>query len=708
VGKCNLNFNLAAAIVVIISILIYLPSLNGDFVWDDISLIKYNKNIDNFHSFISNIFSDFWEGTDSDNKSGYFRPFINFTYFLDRFLYKDNPAGFHVTNIIFNSLSVFAIIFLFYNFTKNVKGTALAGLIFALHPVHVEAVAWISGRTDVIATCFSLWAFYFYLKFVSKREFIFSILSGILFLLGLFSKEIAVTLLIIVPLYDFLVNRKIQKRTWLILFVYIALFLVYLLMRFFALKGSFGGSPHGYFGTGFYSTMLTMVRVFVRYILLSIIPYKLCPDYGLVPSISMTEHAVVSSGVLLLIFVLVGWYFIRKTRLFAFLYWWFFIGLLPVSNIVPIDALMAERYLYFPTAGFAMLVALFIIRVNVKLKFSLKALVIDLILFIILAFYSIKTVNHIYVFKDEKTLFKATVKACATSPRAHYNYGTALAKSGHIKESIPLLSKAILLKPDYPQAHMNLAKSYEDIGNLKKAEEHYKLAIKYRKNFHMAHNNLGNVYFAQKKYKQALAEHLAAFKFLKTHSGICTNVAMDYEYLGKYEQAEKFYKLAIKLDKHSKRVLRFYAKFLEKRGQVFKALNYYLKAFDLTKSVPFNKREDKVCHDITALFLKVNKIKEAFDFYFKNKELENCDYCTNNIGIGYAKLGNFNKAMEYFKKALKISPTFPDALLNAGITARKLGDLDSTIKYWRRFVRYSKNKNQVANVLKELKKLSSN
>ena len=189
-------------LIIILTALSYINTLNNSFVYDDNTYVVENRQIRS----VSNIPKAFISSYPPDSKGqGLYRPLVTVSYIIDYALWGLNPKGFHLANIIFHILTSIIVYLLALEIIKTQWPSAVVGIVFALHPVHTEAVTWVVGRAEVMAGLFYFLAFLFYIKavnlpFFKNRQFIF---SNIFYFLALLSKEIAITLPILLFVYDY-------------------------------------------------------------------------------------------------------------------------------------------------------------------------------------------------------------------------------------------------------------------------------------------------------------------------------------------------------------------------------------------------------------------------------------------------------------------------------------------------------------------------
>ena len=177
--------------LLIINVLLYLPSLQHDFLKDDFRLIVENQRIKTFKAFLNSLNGQFFSFPDFPYLH-YWRPLSLFTFYLDYQIWGLNPLGYHFTNILLNAFNALLLFLFFYFISKKMLPAFFMSLFFSIHPVHVEAVSWISGRTDLLAAFFTFSAILMFLLFLKKERKVFYLFSVICFILALLAKENAV------------------------------------------------------------------------------------------------------------------------------------------------------------------------------------------------------------------------------------------------------------------------------------------------------------------------------------------------------------------------------------------------------------------------------------------------------------------------------------------------------------------------------------
>ncbi len=196
--------------LLMINVLLYLPSLQHDFLKDDFRLIVENQRIKTFKSFLNSINGQFFSFPDFPYLH-YWRPLSLFTFYLDYQVWGLNPLGFHFTNILLNALNAMLLFLFFYSISIKVFLAFFISLFFSVHPAHVEAVSWISGRTDLLSAFFLFSASLLFLLFLEKEKKTFYLFSVICFTLALLAKENAV-LFPLAAVFLLIPQKSVQKK----------------------------------------------------------------------------------------------------------------------------------------------------------------------------------------------------------------------------------------------------------------------------------------------------------------------------------------------------------------------------------------------------------------------------------------------------------------------------------------------------------------
>ena len=564
----------AVLLILFTSLIIYSNSLGGEFIYDDEYFVVKNvqiRNLRNIPSFFTHSSSGAFSGLSED----VYRPVTTVSYALDYFIWKLDTFGYHLENVLFHSLNA-ALLFLFlYAVFGNMELALFAGLLFACHPVQTEVVSWISGRSSVLFLFFYLAALVFYVRFLKESKKIFYAASVALYAVSLFSKEMAVSLPLVLIAYDIhFFNKDALKKKILRYAPYVALTAFYVFTRYVVLQRL---SQCDWWGESPYYTFFTMSKVLVEYIKILVLPVKLCAFYIIGISRSAAEGPVLAGLVLLLLSAAAAPFIFKRSRRASFAIWWFFITLIPVSNIVPLKALMAERFLYLPSIGFAMLVAV-IITSGGK-----RALAAIFLAALVIAFGA-RTFARNEDWKDPVSISKSILAVSPLNPWGYTSLGSAYLGKDRYADAEKALLKAIALSRDYPSPRNALGFCYLEMEKNDGAIKFFKESLSLSPGDLETMNMLGVAYAKVNRYDEAIKEFQASIKIDPVFVSAYLNLGAVYERRRQFDKALAEYRKVSLNTNSSQDVALSYVRIGDvyaKGGDKAKAVEYYEKAIGL-------------------------------------------------------------------------------------------------------------------------------
>ncbi len=539
-----MNRRLSILILILVTFFTYANTLKNNFVWDDVFFIVNNNYVKNLNFIPQYFHSVKTYATTLDYHI--FRPLRTVSFALEYKLWGLNPFGFHLTNIILHLLNVLIVYFLISRLTSNRNLGFISALIFSLHPVQSEAVAWIKGRADLLFTLFFLLGFLTFLKKEEeqKRSSL-PILIYLCFLLALLSKIMAITFPLILIVYKLSLGRtKFKKDDK---FFFLSLFLIsiaFLLTRHLVIGRT---TQTGYPGGNAYYTFLTMLRVFPDYLRIIIYPLNLIADYsGIKISHSIAEGKVLLSLLFYPVIISVFIFSWRKNRLLFFCLAFFFITLLPVSNIIPTMQFMAERFLYLPALGIFVMFA-FLIDKGAAFSSS-RQKILWLLAILLMANLIPITIDRNSVWRNELTLWEKTFNTAPASSRIAENLAFAYLNAGLTAQAIPLFEKILPRTKKQYKILDYLGLAYYHRNKLEEAKYYFEEAISRNKDFALAHGHLGVLLGKEKDYEQS-REYLEKAIELEPDSPETTyyynNLGLTLKNKGLKKEAKKMFETAL-------------------------------------------------------------------------------------------------------------------------------------------------------------------
>lgn len=505
---------LAALAVALFAWLLYVPSLGNAFVSDDVILIGSPEIRTLDTATVRRLFTtNFWDV--SDATSGMYRPLTTLSFYTDYQLYGNKPAGFHQTNIILNA-GVCAMVFLVLleMFSQPILAL-VAALWFAAFPMHVESVAWISGRTDVVATFFALVSLWFYVRWRKRGGSATAIVSLLCYALALLGKEVAVVVPGVLLAYELLFRSGDERRKrgpdrWLVPLGVCVLMGAYFAVRRSLLGSSLGALPR--FTHGFSQAAALTFSVIAHYTYKLVYPFRLNPTSDFPPPTHFFNvHTLVGIAVVALVVAsVIRW---RQNRVFVFGVAVIACGLAPVIHIVPANVVLSERFLYFPSFGYAALVALAMTYFLERRRAAAAA-----VFAAVLIACSAATVMGTLDWKNELTLYTKAVKRSPQSPVAHFNLGLSLGQAGRDQEALAEFRRATELQPNYADAWSAMGRAEDTLGQHAPGLEHCARAVEINPDDTRFLNDLGMMQVRAGEYAAAAQSFRRVLELRPQHS----------------------------------------------------------------------------------------------------------------------------------------------------------------------------------------------
>lgn len=468
--------------------------------WDDYYYVVNNADIqgftwDNFRAIASSCYL------------GNYAPVQMLSYMLDFAIWGLKPGGFLLTNLLVHLASGLLVYRLLLEFHKSSYPAVFGSLIFLLHPVQVETVAWVSQRKSLLAMFFFLASWHCYRRYLQKEagKACYYLLALLFFLLAGFSKSVVFVLPLLLILYDFCFPLESVQRRWLDKIPFFAISLLQVLVTIFSQQpdsaiwwSSSAGGITAYHGGSPLATFFTMLPVMCRYLWLLVWPANLSIIYEN-PVYTTFSPPVLLAGVCLLLLVVVAFMLVRKNRSAAFWVLFYLVALLPVAQIIPIVTLMNDRYLYFPMIGVAGVVSL--TAAKAERSFGRVSWVASFFIITILVLLSF---NRAGVWKNDLTLWEDAVKKSPGSAQVWQNLGMSLQAAGRKQEAINALEQSLLIMPRDTVIY-SVANVYKEIGDYQSAILRLELLIDSSPDNVMGLTALGDLYRLTREYDKALA-----------------------------------------------------------------------------------------------------------------------------------------------------------------------------------------------------------
>jgi hypothetical protein len=538
--------------VPLLAILVYLPAFNADFTLDDVLIVEENAYVKSLDKIPSIWTSHYWAGKVDASDDGLYRPLTLTSYTLQYALFGEKPFAFHLINVLLHALVCVVLMKFVQLLFKDPWLVLLSGIIFAVHPLHAEAVAGIVGRAELLAALFILLSGISYHHFRKTGSMKW---MGVLLLTtfaAITSKEHGFMIGPILFLQELYYANTWKNFTWSEKNKWIAFGGVALLsIILWSYRASITGDPvpHELWAEADASTrMATAMRISMEYVWMHVFPWTLSADYwtGSTPITGWGSPMVLISFVAMigLIAVMVMWR--KKQPVIAWGIAFFLLTLLPVSNFLfAAGFLKAERVVYIPSIGMiiALSAVLLMLRTAPKLKPAFMAVAALFVLF-----FAGRTYVRAMDWKNNFTLAQATLKSDPDSPRFNNMMGLELRAQQKNADALVYFEKSIQNNPSHVPALVNLGTEYRNMNRLPEAAATLEKALALDPNTLATYVNLMSVYRSMEDYDKNVEIAMKAVSRYPQSAAVLWNAANAFQLKGDMAKANELRAQAEVLD----------------------------------------------------------------------------------------------------------------------------------------------------------------
>ncbi len=702
-------------ILSLVAIIVFGNAAGNGFTYDDSVTIVNNsliKSWSRFHALFSRNYF-FLSGELS------YRPIVTLTYFIDYSLWGQNPTAFHLTNIFLHTANTIV----FYIFLRKVaaytnrQGMAtnqaiggmpasshherdrgrvgppqtflphtvakriafVSALVFAVHPALTETVNSVSYREDLLAAGFFLIAFILFIKITRQACAGFHLYyAGSLcaYLLALFSKEMAITLPALLIVFNALYSspdRPLQAVLKRVKGIYVGYFLItgfYLYVQFVHFQDAYTKLDQTR------QPLPGMLKALAVYVKLLFLPFGLNADYVIPPIPGHAVSLIISAAVIIttVILTLRLW---KRNAWYGLFTAWFFITLLPVSNIIPLGNAMAERYLYLPIMGFAGVAGMLVHEYTARKKLAMLGFG------AMLGILGVLSIHRNGTWRDEYSLWRATSHREPNSIRAHHNLGVVYSDKGFFEQAEWEYKKTLKMHPGDAEAHYNLGNAYERRGMSDEAIREYQAALRRNPNHALAYNNIGIVLKKRRLFDEAIAHYQKAIQCNPFQAHFYDNLGLVYYEKKDYAAAGQEFQKALQINGNLASAHAHMGNVHKEMGRLDAALS------ECKTAVRLDPGNADLYNSVGVVYTNRDQLQEAIEAYTTAIRLNpNLANAYNNLGIAYAKGKEFDKAIAEMKKAVSLGFDNADVhnnlagvYLSEGLTDNAIDELKLAIQF---------------------------
>jgi tetratricopeptide (TPR) repeat protein len=503
---------------------------DGDYVVNNVNL-RSGINLENIH----------WAFTTT--RAANWHPLTWLSHTLDYQFFKNWAGGYHIVNVLFHIANSILLFYVLMRMTKAKWTAAFVAGLFALHPLHIQSVAWISERKDLLSTLFLFLTLLAYVEYIEKPKAKSYLIALILFALGLMAKPMLVTLPLILLLLDYWpLERKFSFKLFLEKIPFFIVAFASSVITYVVQKT--GGSVSDFRQFGVLMRIKNAVVSYIAYIGKMFYPEKLAILYPHAGDKLSAVYVIFCSSLLILLTAFFI-YFGKRHKYIVTGWLWYLITLIPVIGIIQVGAQsMADRYTYITLIGLFIIAAFGIRELAGPQNYKVGALISVLILIIL----SMNASSQLKYWKNSETLFGRAIEVTKDNYMMLDNYGNILLEKGKIDEAMSCFQKSLEIYPDSPATINSLGAAFLQQGNFQKASECFEHVITKSPDFVQAYVNYADILKMQENRQQAIEYYQNALPLAGDKIEIYFRIGQSLMQLQQFDKAAKAFDKIIELD----------------------------------------------------------------------------------------------------------------------------------------------------------------
>ena len=640
---------------------------------------------------------------------------------------KLDPLPFHLANLILHLLSALVVFALLRMLVRHDWAAGAGALLFALHPVQVEPVAWVTGMKDVLGGCLSLVAVWQYLSYARTTVTSASgstgtggkalaaesgassprqggwhyVLATLVFVLALLAKPTAVVVPVVAWVLDYWVLRRSMRQSAVALVGWLAVAVpVVVVTKWLQPDAEID------FITPLWARPLVAADTVAFYLYKLVLPLWLAPDYGRLPDLVLRQGWSYFTWVVPCALAVLLWLWRERRPWLVASAVIFVLGVLPVSGLIPFRfqniSTVADRYLYFSMLGPSLALAWFISEYWGRPVVMVCALVLGLL--------GIKSLSQVPIWHDSERLWRHALAFNPESSTAHTYLGFVFQELGNSDEAIEHFRRAVEISPGFAGPQSNLAFALEKRGELDEAIEHFRRAVeigpgfaglRYNlafalqkhgdldeaiKQYHealridpayaSAHYGLGNILFKKGDLDGAIQYYRHAVQIDPAAMDAYINLGNALAVRGDLDGAIQHYREAVKIDHASVNAYFNLGNVLARRGGIEEAIQNYREALRTSPT------HSEAHFSLANALVRQGRLEEAIEHYQEAVKIKP-DYAEayHNLGRVLAAQGHLDRAIEYFRQAVQVRPDFAEAHESLSQALAEQGKRDEAIRH---------------------------
>jgi len=614
--------------------------------------------------------------------SGHWHPLTWLSLMLDCRIFGVNPGAVHLINVLYHVAAALLIFLAFVRMTNRPWRSAFVAAVFALHPMHVESVAWISERKDVLGGVLASLTLLLYIRYAAKPSVLRYMAILLAFALALMAHSIFVTIPFVFLLLDvWPLNRLPWPPSPRMLRVLIIEKAPLITMSVAAGVVALIARRHSTVLSdlapmSFFERIANVPVAYASYVGKALLPSGLALLYPGEPS---PAGAALICLAFLAAVTFAAFALVRK-RPYCLVGWCWFVGMLvPVIGLIRLGSqFMADRYTYFPLVGLSFAVVWLIVDLCrdsiVAKRIAAAALCAVLVAFAALSF------RQAAYWSSSETLFRRTIAVTAPNPLMHALLAITLKGQGRVDEAVVEYRQAIAIRPYFARAHNGLGLIYDSQGKEADALAEFEAALATNDDFADAHNNIGAILERQGRRDEALAHYLRAAAIQPDSADAHDNLARVYAAMGNWDQAQAESRMALAIDPDDARAHNTLGLVFSAAGNRNAATAEFNRALALAGDLA-------EANTNLARELELAKQDDALDQCQKTLQTNPDDAQSHNVmGTILADRGQRADAIAHYNRALEIDPNYADAHANLAHELMESGEMNGAYAHLKKAI----------------------
>jgi len=599
-------------------------------------------------------------------------PLTWLSHMLDVHLFEMDSGGHHLTSLIIHITSSLLLFLLLRRMTGALWKSAFVAAMFALHPLHVESVAWVAERKDVLSALFLMLTLYGYVLYSERPGFGRYLLVMLCLALGLMSKPMLVTLPFVLLMLDYWPLRRfcfasvdggifvsstrhlIYEKIPLLILTVISCIMTYVAQKSGGAVADISGTPvHGEgnavtFYIGFGERVSNALVSYTSYLGKTFYPQDLVFFYPFREVVPVWQFT--AAGLLIALLSLLAFLWIKRAP-YYFVGWFWFLGtLVPVIGLIQVGwQSMADRYTYIPLIGIFIIVAWGVpdlINHWKKRKIVLTTLMIMVILIAMML-----TSQQVWHWKNSVALYKHAVEKTPEVGFVQFKLGSTLAEQGRLEESLPYFKEALRIQPYDIRARYNLGIALYQQNKFELAIEQFSEIVRIYPSFEPAQRKL--------KMLQSMLDQITAKSARNNLVMKHVRQGMIFDKQGKFNEAIKEYEKALQMNPNSVGAHQQLGSLLYRLRQVDRAIAHYMIV------IRFQPDSASAHYNLGLALVDEGQVEKAIEHYRHALRIKpNFAEVYNNLGVALFQIGTPQAAIASFKEALRVRPGYVQAKNN--------------------------------------------